>query len=181
MDYKRLSKEISYALRHAPWEYNLELDCQGYVSIDKFLLELNRRRKREREIVYSDIEEVIKQSTKQRLEIVDNKIRALYGHTGIQVKKVIEIPPKFLYHGTTHKAINDIKEKGLLPMQRQFVHLSIDIQTATEVGTRRDGNPIILKIDTQKAINDGINFYKGNEQIWLCDSLPSKYFEIIKG
>ena len=32
MDYKRLSKEISYALRHAPWEYNLKLDNQGFVD-----------------------------------------------------------------------------------------------------------------------------------------------------
>ena len=26
MNLKELSKEISYALRHAPWEYELELD-----------------------------------------------------------------------------------------------------------------------------------------------------------
>ena len=26
MDYIKLSKEVSYALRHAPWEYELELD-----------------------------------------------------------------------------------------------------------------------------------------------------------
>ena len=25
MDYTKLSKEISYALRHAPWEYELDL------------------------------------------------------------------------------------------------------------------------------------------------------------
>ena len=28
-----ISKEISYALRHAPWEYELELDEQGFVPI----------------------------------------------------------------------------------------------------------------------------------------------------
>lgn len=26
MDYQKLSKEVSYALRHAPWEYELEFD-----------------------------------------------------------------------------------------------------------------------------------------------------------
>lgn len=29
MNLVELSKEISYALRHAPWEYELELDKQG--------------------------------------------------------------------------------------------------------------------------------------------------------
>ena len=179
MDYKRLSKEISYALRHAPWEYNLELDKEGFIDIKKFLQELNKRQKREREIVLEDLYEVIKQSDKKRLEITENKIRALYGHTSIVVEKKESIPPRFLYHGTTHKAINLIMEKGLLPMQRQFVHLSIDIETAISVGSRRDSQPIILKIDTQKAINEGIKFYKGNEQIWLCDSMPSKFLEKI--
>ena len=32
MDYTKLSKEISYALRHAPWEYELELDEEGFVQ-----------------------------------------------------------------------------------------------------------------------------------------------------
>ena len=29
-----LSKEIAYALRHAPWEYELEIDNEGWVSIE---------------------------------------------------------------------------------------------------------------------------------------------------
>ena len=30
MDYVKLSEEISYALRHAPWEYELEMDEDGF-------------------------------------------------------------------------------------------------------------------------------------------------------
>ena len=35
MNLVELSKEISYALRHAPWEYELELDEQGFVILLK--------------------------------------------------------------------------------------------------------------------------------------------------
>jgi len=35
MKYEELSKEVSYALRHAPWEYELEMDEEGWVSIDE--------------------------------------------------------------------------------------------------------------------------------------------------
>lgn len=29
MKYEGLSKEVSYVLRHAPWEYELEMDEEG--------------------------------------------------------------------------------------------------------------------------------------------------------
>ena len=29
-EYEDLSKEVSYALRHAPWEYELEMDKEGW-------------------------------------------------------------------------------------------------------------------------------------------------------
>lgn len=41
MNLKELSKEISYALRHAPWEYELELDEEGFVPIGQLLHALN--------------------------------------------------------------------------------------------------------------------------------------------
>lgn len=34
MDYIKLGKEIIYALRHAPWEYELEMNDKGFVDIE---------------------------------------------------------------------------------------------------------------------------------------------------
>ena len=42
INYRKLSKEVSYALRHAPWEYELELDKNGWVPIDQLLQALNQ-------------------------------------------------------------------------------------------------------------------------------------------
>lgn len=104
-----LSKEISYALRHAPWEYELELDEQGFVPIAQLLHALNESNSYEREITQADLEQIIKQFDKKRHEIVGDKIRALYGHTLPQIiKKEPGIPPTILYHGTTHKALPQI-------------------------------------------------------------------------
>jgi putative RNA 2'-phosphotransferase len=41
MNYLQLSKEVSYALRHAPWEYTLELDPEGWVSTEQLLYKVN--------------------------------------------------------------------------------------------------------------------------------------------
>ena len=40
-----LSREISYALRHAPWEYELEMDEEGWVSVEQLLDALNKDEK----------------------------------------------------------------------------------------------------------------------------------------
>lgn len=39
-----LSKEISYALRHAPWEYELEMDEAGWIPVGQLLDALNKMR-----------------------------------------------------------------------------------------------------------------------------------------
>jgi putative RNA 2'-phosphotransferase len=122
---------------------------------------------------------MIKQSTKKRHELSGDKIRALYGHSTPE-KIVLEkqAPPEVLYHGTAKRFLDNIKQDGLLPMGRQYVHLSVDVETAKQVGRRRDPKPVILVIKSKQAYEDGINFYHGNENIWLSDSIESKYIEI---
>lgn len=39
---EKMSKEISYALRHAPWEYELEMDEEGWVPVEQLLDALHR-------------------------------------------------------------------------------------------------------------------------------------------
>ncbi len=40
--FNNLSKEVSYALRHALWEYELELDENGWVSVEQLLHALHQ-------------------------------------------------------------------------------------------------------------------------------------------
>lgn len=181
MNYVRLSKEISFALRHRPWEYELEMDEEGYVSINQLLNAINENAKYNKVIDLDDLKKVIEISDKERLEINGDSIRALYGHTiPMHIKKIEATPPAVLYHGTSHKAIDMILNDGIKPMSRQYVHLSIDTDTAIIVGKRRDDNPILLIVDTQAAIKDGHKFYIGNDKVWLADYIPPKYISIKK-
>ena len=136
MDYTILSKEISYALRHAPWEYELELDEEGFVPVVQLIHALNESGEYKETITKDDILHIIKISEKKRHELKDGKIRALYGHTvPSHIRKETVVPPDILYHGTSHKAYEIIMDSGLKPMSRQYVHLSTDIETAV-----RDSN-----------------------------------------
>ena len=96
------------------------------------------------------------------------------------IKRREAVPPKILYHGTAHRFLPSIQKEGLLPMGRQYVHLSADIPMAESVGKRRDDNPAILQVNASQAYKDGIQFYIGNEEVWLCDHVPVKYLKQIK-
>lgn len=175
LDLMKLSKELSYALRHAPWEYELELDEEGWVEISQLLVALHES-PQWKEVTQADLEQMIQTSEKKRHEIRSGRIRALYGHsTPHKISKLSAEPPETLYHGTPARAVNSIMEHGLQPRQRQYVHLSADINTANQVGRRRDDQPVILRINAAQAATDGILFYHGNENIWLADHIPARY------
>ena len=170
-----LSKEISYALRHAPWEYELEMDEEGWVPIEQLLDSLHKEEKWEN-ICEADLGKMIEKSEKKRHEIKEGNIRAFYGHSlPMKILKEEKTPPNVLYHGTARRFLKSIVENGLSPQSRQYVHLSQDLETAEKVGKRHDAEPIILIIDAKTAWNEGVKFYMGNEKVWLADEIPAKY------
>jgi len=177
MDYVKLSKEVSYALRHAPWEYDLELDEDGWVNVEQ-LLDSLKTKKDWLNVCAKDLQIIVDISDKKRHEISEGKIRALYGHsTQNRIIKDIKKPPDMLYHGTARNLVSVISKNGLSPKGRQYVHLSVDINIASQVGKRHDDLPAILKIDAKKAWNNGIVFYQGNDKVWLADFIPSEYID----
>ena len=181
MDLIKLSKEISYALRHEPQKYGLSLDEEGYVSVEQLLSAINAGGEYNPPATLDEINDMIEHSEKKRHEIKNGKIRALYGHT-LEVKIVKEkgCPPDTLFHGTSHKAIDRIMSEGLKSMERNYVHLSVDTDTAIRVGKRHDENPVILQVDSKNAQKEGVIFYIGNDKVWLCDYIEPKYLKIFQ-
>ncbi len=178
-DLVQLSKTISHALRHKPEQYGLTLDSEGWVSTHDLLAALRKRREQWQHLQEADLAEMIAQSEKQRFEIRDGKIRALYGHS---IPKKVERerlkPPAILYHGTTPQAAQTILAEGLKSMKRQYVHLSTDEETAIQVARRRTNHPVILKIAAAEAYQEGINFYPGNDTVWLADAIPPRFISL---
>lgn len=176
----QISREVSYALRHAPQEYGLKLDEEGFVPVEALLGALNARHPARRAVVREDLEEIIAISDKKRHEVVGDRIRALYGHSvRDKIERVPSAPPEALYHGTSHKALESILDGGLLPMGRQMVHLSADVEMAEQVGRRRDGHPVILQVDASAAHSDGLEFFEGNDRVWLAANIPAQYLSVL--
>lgn len=170
-----LSRTVSHALRHAPWLYELEPDAEGWVPVQALRDALGRRR-RWRDLTVADLEVMVAQNDKRRYEVRDGQIRALYGHSlAGKLARDVATPPAVLYHGTAPEALDAIRHEGLLPMSRQYVHLSTDVPTAQQVGWRKAPAPVVLRIDAARAHQDGVPFYRGNELVWLADRIPPQY------
>jgi putative RNA 2'-phosphotransferase len=176
MGQTKLSRAISHALRHEPWLYELELDDDGWTSVEALVAALRQAAPEWAEVSRSTIAEVIAKSDKQRHEMAGDRIRALYGHSVPgKLRREAATPPTVLLHGTSPQVAEVILREGLKPMGRQYVHLSVDEETAVAVGHRKSGAPIILKIDAAAAHANGVVFYAGNDKVWLADAVPARF------
>lgn len=176
VDNVRLSKTISHALRHAPGRYGLTLNSEGWTPISDLLAALRRYRREWRNLSEADLDRLMQQATKQRFETCKGRIRARYGHSlGQRIDYEPAVPPDILFHGTTPQALPAIRQDGLRPMTRQYVHLSTNEQTARMVASRRTDSPIILQVDARAAHSTGIIFFHGNEDVWLSDAIPPQF------
>ena len=69
-------------------------------------------------------------------------------------------------------------EEGLKSMNRLYVHLSKDIETANKVG-KRHGKPAILKVHSGQMYQEGSKFYLSENGVWLTKKVEAKYLEKI--
>lgn len=120
-----MSKEVSYALRHAPWEYELEMDDEGWVPVNQLLDALHRDEKWKE--VKEDLAKMVEESEKKRHEICNGKIRAYYGHSiPLKISKELKSPPNVLYHGTARRFLQSIKNMVYyLRVGNMFIYLRI--------------------------------------------------------
>jgi len=176
LDLTKLSRTVSHALRHEPWLYGLELDSYGWVHLIDLVVSLRCHRNEWRKLAENDITEMISKSDKRRFEIHKGKICALYGHSlPCKVLKMFAQPPAILFHGTSSRFVKQIKHQGLKPRGRNYVHLSVDQETALVVAKRKQGISFIITVQASKAYQNGIKFYQANKTTWLADYVSADY------
>ena len=171
-----LSKYISRVLRHRPEDAGIGLDEHGWADVEALIAGVNAAGKRiDRKI----LEEIVRTDKKQRYSFNENGtlIRANQGHSILVDVELAKLePPEYLYHGTAYRFLESIRQQGLLPMSRLYVHLSGDVETARVVG-KRHGRPVVLKIHSGDMHRDGFPFYRSQNGVWLAKKVDAKYFE----
>jgi putative RNA 2'-phosphotransferase len=177
----KLSKFLSLILRHQPERFALAIDSEGWASLSE-VMEILHGLPNFRWATRADVVAVVEEGSgdaKRRFEVRDNRIRARYGHSLAQpITYEPCTPPAILYHGTSQRALAAIRSEGLRPMERQYVHLSPDPETATRVGARHDEQPVILTVRAADAHAGGVVFHQADEAVFLARHIPIEFVDL---
>ncbi|WP_443029140.1 RNA 2'-phosphotransferase [Spirulina sp. CS-785/01] len=189
----KISKYLSYHLRHHPEKLGLTLDQGGWVDVENLL---QATQKHHFPLTRQELTQVVAENEKQRFSFdqTGQRIRANQGHSiPIDLQLTPTQPPDILYHGTSQKFVPKILQQGLRKMSRHHVHLSSDQITAKKVGQRHSkqrhgkqrhgkqlhGKPAIFQINATQLYHDGFPFYCTENQVWLVDHVPPPYLTLL--
>lgn len=172
-------------LRHNPEEINITLDEHGWANVDELIEGISNAGYK---INIDILEKIVKEDNKQRYSFNEDHslIRANQGHTIPVDVELYELTKDdidkldVLYHGTSTRFVSSIDQNGILRMQRNYVQLSTNIETAKSVGNRHNrkypGNVCIYVIDIKSMFNDGIKIFRSVNNVYLTHHVPTKYF-----
>lgn len=197
-----LSRSLTWVLRHQAKALGLSISMDGYVSVSEIL----KCHKRFRGYQVEDVKRVVENCAKQRFKLttmsdddgtgkIDNQalyIRANQGHTiqSVEDKMLLETlsaselaQESCIVHGTTREAWESIQQDGALSrMKRKHIHFAVGLpDDKGVVSGMRKSSQIYIYIDSQKCANDGIIFYRSENNVLLTagvdnGKLPFKYF-----
>ncbi len=174
----RLSKLMTFLLRHSPESAGLSMDAEGWVSIEELVRGIRERWVRKELYSWVGEEHVVAVATldpKGRFEVKGGRIRARYGHSRelqVSLNYVEDRSVRTLYHGTTSGNVKSILREGIKPMRRKYVHLTVDPSVACETASRHGPGPTYLVIDAECLREAGIKVLKASELIRLAERVP---------
>lgn len=170
------SKFMSWVLRHGAKEVELDMDDQGYVDVVQFLSLCCARRQGPDS--FTELQEIVATSDKQRFGFTANntRVRCNQGHSlEMYLDFAAYTPTGPLYHGTCVDVVESICRNGIQRMTRRYVHLSQDLPTAKQVGSRHTGpgNELVVFVINTRATQDlGHKFNVSDNHVVLVDTVP---------
>ncbi|KAI8914192.1 phosphotransferase KptA/Tpt1 [Gorgonomyces haynaldii] len=155
------------------------MEDNGFVRVSDLL-----QHKKLKGYTFQDIQDTVQLDQKQRYLLQDSngwRIRANQGHSikvEMEFKRLLDL--KECVHGTFLDCLESIKASGLKTMSRQYIHFALSPDEAS--GIRRNCQ-VLIYIDTQRAMEDGIEFYLSDNNVVLSKGingiLSSQYFSKI--
>uniref|UniRef100_H0UZN8 2'-phosphotransferase n=1 Tax=Cavia porcellus TaxID=10141 RepID=H0UZN8_CAVPO len=186
----KLSKALSYALRHGALKLGLPMGADGFVPLHG-LLQLPQFRS----FSIEDVQRVVDANEKQRFTLRPGDpstgllIRANQGHS-LQVPDLELMPletlqalPQVLVHGTFWKHWPSILLKGLSCQGRTHIHLASGLPGDPGViSGMRPNCEVAVFINGPLALADGISFFRSANGVILTPGdadgfLLPKYFK----
>ena len=181
---------MSWLLRHGIDHTDLKMNDEGYVQVSEML-----KLKKFNGCTLDIVEQIVANDKKNRFTLKEfdglSYIRANQGHsqhvgknlTEEKYLKQIEEPFEMCVHGTYRKHLGLIQKDGLNRMSRQYIHMANGLPGEVKSGARNNCN-VLIHIDMEKAMKDGIKFYLSDNDVILTEGingvLHPKYFKKVQ-
>ena len=190
--YVRISKFMSWILRHGLAERSIKCDTGGYILMDDLMKQPEMKK-----FTIDDVMYIVNNNDKKRFAMkeIETKqgtqlwIRASQGHSkdigelisdDDLLTKITSPLPKCL-HGTNHDAWKIIKDSGLSAMGRKHIHFACGLSDDdTVISGMRKSSKVVIEIDMQKAMDRGIEFFISDNRVVLTrvDISPDLFKEV---
>ncbi|KAI6772135.1 hypothetical protein HG530_003093 [Fusarium avenaceum] len=202
----QVSKALSKLLRHQAANAGVQLDDEGYATLDSVLAWGPLRSLK---VTLEDIQAIVSSNDKQRftlkpkdpsLEIpstssADYLIRANQGHSIKLESAALHAPitieagnvPQRVLHGSFFYFWPAIVETGgLKPMSRTHVHCSSGTPEEGVVSGMRKDAELIIEVDIEASLNAGVKWWLSDNGVLLTEGdeqgiLSTKYFKSVTG
>lgn len=206
----KLSRALSWALRHQAFAIGLTILPDGYVPVDEILSSTHPKLKG---ATVEEIQKVVETSDKQRYRLNQKPRSDFYGPSDANADEPIlciranqghsikTINPELLFtrlspdelrtlpcivHGTYVEPWNSIQTTGLKKMNRTHIHFASGLPEADGViSGMRKTSTICIFVDPVKCAEDGIVFFISANGVILSagidGTLPPTYFSHVTG
>ena len=171
---KQLAKFMNYVLSRRPDESGLVLDADGFVKIKELLKAINEE-EGFRYVRRAHLDEIMLSVPDHAFEISDNLIRSKF-RDRLPPHGYAMNPPKLLYTCVRRRAYPHVHEKGIRPAGYSQVILSSSRAMAERIGRRVDHSAVLLTIQVQNSVDQGVVFFQAGKNIFLTDFIPAQCF-----
>lgn len=171
---ERITRSLAKMLRHAPEEFDVELDRFGFADCREVVQVLNECIGQP--IDENDLAEAIEAGDRPRYSIENGRIRALYGHSIEVDPGEPEKPQELLYVGLGSRDAERAERYGLRAGRRSFLHLAKDFEEARETGRRQARTYVVVTVYALDAWEQGVNFYDRGA-LYLSEPIPTEFLE----
>ncbi|KAF9077995.1 KptA family-domain-containing protein [Rhodocollybia butyracea] len=182
----RLSKTLSWLLRHGAQGEGLKMRADGYVKVTDLL---ENPKIKSQALDLKGLQEIVEADSKQRYSLICEDgdewwIKANQGHSikavKLELKPVLtaeDIPSRTAVHGTTKKAWQSISSQGLSKMSRNHIHLAQGVSGDNVISGMRKSCEILIFINIPKAISAGTKFFLSDNGVVLTEGNDKGFLE----
>jgi len=192
----RISKTLSWLLRHGAKSEGLYMRLDGYVRVSDLLA--SPRLSSPTQLDLAGLQRIVENDSKQRYMLLKGPddtspaageiwwIRANQGHSmkevNLNLKPILsatDIP--MAVHGTNRTAWETIYVQGLSRRTRNHIHLAQGVPEDGVISGMRESAQVLIYIDIQKALEAGILFFLSENGVVLSEGdvrgfLSPEYF-----